>query len=137
MPTARRVFYASELTAEPRLMEPVFLAEITAPADAMGGVYQCLTQRRGQVNEEEQIAGTPLNMVRAYLPVAESFGFTAHLRGLTAGQAFPQCVFSHWSLVNGDPYDASSKCGTIVGEIRKRKGLKEGIPSLDNFIDKL
>lgn len=53
IPTARRVFYAAELTAEPRLLEPIFLCEITAPADAMGGVYQCLTQRRGQVNEEE------------------------------------------------------------------------------------
>jgi elongation factor 2 len=39
IPTARRVYYACELTAQPRLQEPVFLAEITAPADAMGGVY--------------------------------------------------------------------------------------------------
>lgn len=81
--TARRCFYASELTAEPTLQEPIFQCEITAPQDAMGGVYNCLNQRRGIVNEEEQIAGTPMSIVRAYLPVAESFGFTAHLRGLT------------------------------------------------------
>jgi elongation factor 2 len=71
IPTARRLYYAAELTAEPRLQEPIFSAEITAPQDAMGGVYNCLNQRRGIVNEEEQVQGTPLAIVRAYLPVAE------------------------------------------------------------------
>jgi elongation factor 2 len=137
IPTARRVYYAAELTAGPRLQEPIFLCEITAPMDAMGGVYQCLNQRRGIVNEEEQVAGTPLNQVKSFLPVSESFGFTAHLRSLTAGQAFPQCVFHHWAAVAGDPYEAESKAGMIVAEIRKRKGLKEGIPPLDNYLDKL
>jgi len=107
IPTARRVYYAAELTAQPTLQEPIFLCEITAPLDATSGVYQCLNQRRGIINEEEQVAGTPLNQIKAYLPVAESFGFTAHLRALTAGQAFPQCVFHHWAQVNGDPFEAS------------------------------
>lgn len=137
IPTARRVYYASQLTASPRLQEPIFLCEITAPLDAMGGVYQCLTQRRGVVIEEEQIQGTPLNLVKAHLPVSESFGFTSHLRGLTAGQAFPQCVFSHWQQIQGDVYVGETKAGSLVKQIRARKGLKEGIPALDNFIDKL
>jgi len=137
IPTARRVYYACELTAQPRLQEPIFLAEITAPLDAMGGVYQCLNQRRGIVVEEEAVAGTPLNQVKTYLPVAESFGFTAHLRSLTAGQAFPQCVFHHWAEVNGDPLDTSSKAHELVQNIRKRKGLKEGIPPLSDYMDKL
>jgi elongation factor 2 len=137
IPTARRVYYACELTAQPRLQEPVFLAEITAPLDAMGGVYQCLNQRRGIVSEEEPVAGTPLNQVKSFLPVAESFGFTAHLRSLTAGQAFPQCVFHHWAEVNGDPLEATGKCHDIVMAIRKRKGLKEELPDLNNYIDKL
>lgn len=55
IPTARRLYYACELTAEPRLVEPIFLCEITAPIDAMGGVYNCLNQRRGIVQEEEQV----------------------------------------------------------------------------------
>lgn len=63
LPTARRLFYACELTAEPRLQEPIFVAEITAPQDAMGGVYNCLNQRRGIINEEEQISGTPMSVV--------------------------------------------------------------------------
>lgn len=85
IPTARRVYYACELTAKPALQEPIFLAEITAPSDSMGGVYNVLNQRRGIVIEEEQVQGTPTNIVRAHLPVAESFGFTAALRGATAG----------------------------------------------------
>mmetsp|Transcript_3756 Transcript_3756/g.2962 ORF Transcript_3756/g.2962 Transcript_3756/m.2962 type:complete len:84 (-) Transcript_3756:112-363(-) len=82
--------------------------------DAMGGVYNCLNQRRGIVNEEIQVQGTPVSIVKAYLPVSESFGFTAHLRGLTQGQAFPQCVFDHWSQLNGDPMDLESKVGKLV-----------------------
>jgi elongation factor 2 len=115
----------------------MFLAEITAPMEAMGGVYQCLNQRRGIVSEEEPVAGTPLNQVKSFLPVSESFGFTAHLRALTAGQAFPQCVFHHWQEVNGDPLDTTQKAYEIVMGIRKRKGLKEGIPDLANYMDKL
>ena len=39
--------------------------------------------------------------MKAYLPVAESFGFTAYLREKTSGQAFPNCVFDHWEKVSG------------------------------------
>ena len=39
--------------------------------------------------------------VKAYLPVAESFGFNGELRSHTAGQAFPQSVFDHWEVMNG------------------------------------
>ena len=64
-------------------------------------------------------------------------GFTADLRSNTGGQAFPQCVFDHWQILPGDPCDPASKPGIVVTETRKRKGLKEGIPALDNYLDKL
>ena len=137
IPTARRVIYASQLTAKPRFQEPIFLVEIQCPDDAVGGIYQCLSQRRGIVNAEEPIAGTPLVNMKAYLPVAESFGFTQALRAATSGRAFPQCVFDHWEQLNGDPFEESSQAGKLVKQIRARKGLKEGIPALDNFLDKM
>jgi elongation factor 2 len=137
IPTARRVFYAAQLTAAPRFVEPIFLCEIQSPDDAMGGIYQTLTQRRGIVIGEEPVNGTPLVIVKAYLPVAESFGFTQHLRSMTSGRAFPQCVFDHWEQLPSDPFDAATKSGVLVETIRKRKGLKPGIPTLDNFLDKL
>jgi elongation factor 2 len=137
IPTCRRVLYAAQLTASPRFQEPVFLCEIQAPDDAIGGIYQCLTQRRGIVIGEEPVSGTPLVIVKAYLPVGESFGFTQHLRSMTSGRAFPQCVFDHWETIATDPMDPISKAGTLVEAIRKRKGLKVGIPLLENFVDKL
>jgi len=137
IPTARRVFYASILTAKPRLLEPVYLVEIQCPEAAVGGIYGVLNRRRGHVFEESQVAGTPMFVVKAYLPVNESFGFTADLRSNTGGQAFPQCVFDHWQILPGDPFDPTTKPAQIVVDTRKRKGLKEGIPALDNYLDKL
>jgi elongation factor 2 len=137
IPCARRVFYAAMLTALPCLMEPVFLVEIQCPEAAMGGIYGVLNRRRGHVFAEEQKVGTPIYMVKAYLPVMESFGFTADLRSNTSGQAFPQCVFDHWQALNGNPLEVNSKPNQLVLQIRKRKGLNEEIPPLDRYLDKL
>jgi len=137
IPTCRRVLYASVLTAEPRLQEPVYLCEIQCPENAVGGIYGVLNRRRGIVFEEMQTPGTPMFVVKAHLPVNESFGFTADLRSNTGGQAFPQCVFDHWQDMPGNPMDPTSKPYTIVMETRKRKGLKEGLPELSNYLDKL
>uniref|UniRef100_A0A8V1AD37 Elongation factor 2 n=1 Tax=Gallus gallus TaxID=9031 RepID=A0A8V1AD37_CHICK len=137
IPTARRCLYACVLTAQPRLMEPIYLVEIQCPEQVVGGIYGVLNRKRGHVFEESQVAGTPMFVVKAYLPVNESFGFTADLRSNTGGQAFPQCVFDHWQILPGDPFDSASRPSQVVAETRKRKGLKEGIPALDNFLDKL
>jgi elongation factor 2 len=137
IPTTRRCLYACVLTAQPRLMEPVYLVEIQCPENAVGGIYGCLNQRRGVVFSTEQVAGTPMFIVKAHLPVNESFGFTAALRSATGGQAFPQCVFDHWAVLPGDPFEPSSKPAGVVTEARKRKGLKAELPALDNFFDKM
>ena len=73
-----------------------------------------LNRRRGHVFEESQVAGTPMFVVKAYLPVNESFGFTADLRSNTGGQAFPQCVFDHWQILPGDPCEPSTKPYIVV-----------------------
>lgn len=65
-------------------------------------------------------------------------GFTTELRASTGGQAFPQCVFDHWKVLpGGDPTKPETKAGAIVADIRKRKGLKDNVPGLDNYLDKL
>ena len=137
IPTTRRVLYACVLTASPRLMEPVYLVEIQCPEDAMGGIHGCLSTRRGHMFDQQNTAGTPLWMVKAHLPVNESFGFTAALRAATGGKAFPQCVFDHWQVLPGDPFEVGTKTQEIVKEARLRKGLKEDVPALDNFLDKM
>jgi len=137
IPTARRVLYACLLTADPRIMEPVYLVEIQCPENAVGGIYGVLNRRRGHVFEEAQTPGTPMFVVKAYLPVNESFGFTADLRSNTGGQAFPQCMFDHWQVLPGCPLTEGTKPNQIVEECKKRKGLKPGPPSLDNYLDKM
>jgi elongation factor 2 len=137
IPTARRVYYAAEFTAAPRFQEPVYLVDIATPNDVMNGIYQCFSQRRGLVFQEDSVPGTPLLTVKAYLPVSESFGFTAHLRSLTSGQAFPQCVFDHWEVITSDPFDTKGKAYAITMGIRKRKGLKQELPNLNDYIDKM
>lgn len=137
IPTARRCMYACVLTADPRLLEPVYLVEIQCPESAVGGIYGVLSKRRGNVFEELRVTGTPMFTVKAHLPVNESFGFTAHLRSETGGQAFPQCVFDHWQIYPGDPMDGKSKPWEVVMATRKRKGLKDTLPELDQYLDKL
>jgi len=137
IPTARRCLYASALTASPGMMEPVYLVEIQCPENAVGGIYGVLNRRRGHVFEEAQTPGTPMFVVKAYLPVNESFGFTADLRSNTGGQAFPQCVFDHWQVMPGDPLQEGTKPYQICQDTKKRKGLKEALPDLGNYLDKL
>jgi len=137
MPTSRRVCFSSMMTAEPGLLEPVYLCNISVPQDAMGNVYGVLTQRRGHVFSEEQKPGTPQMTLLAYLPVMESFGFTASLRSNTGGKAFPQCSFDHWEPMSGDPYVEGNKCHETVMAVRKRKGLKHEIPEISQYLDKL
>eukprot|EP01069_Polyplicarium_translucidae_P005105 Polyplicarium_translucidae@DN2722_c0_g1_i1.p1 len=137
MPPTRRALYAAMLTASPKLQEPIFLVDITCPQDAVGGIYGTLNQRRGHVFHEDPRPGTPLVEVKAYLPVAESFGFTTALRAATSGQAFPQCVFDHWAVIAGDPLEKGSKTEELVGSIRTRKGIKPDIQPLENYHDKI
>jgi elongation factor 2 len=137
IPTCRRVLYAAALTASARLMEPIYLVEIQAPENALGSIYGVLNQKRGSVFEEVNRPGTPIYTVKAHLPVMESFGFTTALRAATSGQAFPQCVFDHWSALPSDPLDDTSQSGKIVLDIRKRKGLKPEVPPLSEYEDKL
>ena len=75
IPTARRVLYACQLTASPKLLEPVYKVDIQCPENAVGGIYGVLNRRRGHVTEEYQQPGTPLFSVKAFLPVNESFGW--------------------------------------------------------------
>ena len=112
------------------------MVEIQCPENAMGGVYSSLNRKRGTVVEETNRPGTPLYNVKAYLPVSESFGFTEFLREKTSGQAFPQMVFHHWEMMNGDPF-SDAKTMELVTSIRKRKGLKETIPPISEYEDKL
>ena len=90
------------------------IVEIQCSETAIGGVYNCLSKRRGIVISDERRLGTPMTTIKAYLPVSESFGFNGDLRGHTSGQAFPQTVFDHWETMTGCECSVFSSRGDLV-----------------------
>jgi elongation factor 2 len=137
MPPCKRAMFACQINSEPRLLEPMYLVDITVPQTQMAGVYNTLNQRRGIMDTTESRPGTPLMKVKAFLPVLESFGFTQLLRQNTSGTAFPQMIFSHHQQVNGNPLEEGSQAHGIVVDVRKRKGLKDSLPKFADYYDKI
>lgn len=136
MPAARQVFYAGQLSAQPRLQEPIFKVEIQCPDSVVGKVYSVMTRKRGTVTDEQPAGGNQVTL-KALLPVLESFGFTSFLRQETGGQAFPQMVFSHYETISSDPLEKGSKAEELSLATRKRKGVAVEIPNIDQYNDKL
>jgi elongation factor 2 len=137
MGPTKRAMYACQIKSQPALLEPMYVADIVVPNHAVSGVYSTLNQRRGVIELKEDRPGTPLCKVKAFLPVLESFGFTQLLRANTSGQAFPQMIFSHWQELQGDVYDEGSQANKVCLDVRKRKGLKEGLAVFGDFYDKI
>jgi len=137
-PTARRVTYAGIYLANPALLEPIFLVNITCPNAIVGSIYNVMSIRRGSVFDEgDAMAGGVANM-KAYLPVAESFGFSQALAEATSGAAFSQLMFDHWQLLDGGDFkDPESRLGKVINAIRKRKNIAPELPPLDRYLDKL
>jgi elongation factor 2 len=138
-PTTRRVLYASCLTAQPRIMEPIFRADIQATINDQGSIMGVLNKRRGVFQEAVYQADSQACVFVSHLPVNESFGFASAMREATGGRAFPQCVFDHWKILENDPLDYEGKTlsNQIISKIRTRKGLKDVVPPLDNYLDKM
>ncbi|ONI15298.1 hypothetical protein PRUPE_3G036300 [Prunus persica] len=146
IPTSRRVAYSSFLMATPRLMEPVYYVEIQTPIDCISAIYTVLSRRRGHVTADVPQPGTPAYIVKAFLPVIESFGFETDLRYHTQGQAFCLSVFDHWAIVPGDPLDKSIVLRPLepapiqhlarefMVKTRRRKGMSEDV-SINKFFD--
>ena len=136
---ARRVCYSSFLTACPRLMEPMLISEILCPIDCIEAINTVLMRRRGHVNSERPLAGTPFYKIKAVLPGLDSFGFETDIRTTTAGQAFCMTWFDNYSVMQGDPLDRSIKLVPLepspppslareaMIKTRRRKGLIEDV----------
>ena len=147
IPTARRACYSAFLTATPRIMEPVYRVEIQTPAECIQAIYAVLAKRRGHVSADVPKPGTPIFIVKAFLPVMESFGFETDVRLSTQGQAFCLSIFDHWQVVPGDPLDRTMilrplEPAPIAGlardfmvKTRRRKGLSDDVSAEKFFED--
>lgn len=72
--------------AHPVLLEPVMKLEITTPEDFMGDVIGDVNSRRGRIDEMEDIVGGA-KLIRAFVPLANLFGYTSDLRSMSQGRA--------------------------------------------------
>ena len=136
IPTARRAYYACELTANPRFQEPIYFCDIYTPKDFVRDVYQCLMQRKSIILAQKIKQGADMVDINVYLPAVESFGLNEQLNVISTGKIISQLYFDHWELINDDPFDAISKSYEIMMNIRKRKGLKLELPKIEDYIDK-
>jgi elongation factor 2 len=127
LPMTWRPIWGAFLLSEPKLLEPILSFECKVPNDFVSSVISLLQKRRGRildmVNEEDMV------IVKAELPVAESFGIADELRSSTQGRAFWATQFSRWAPV------PESMQADVIRQIRERKGLPPTPPRPEEFCE--
>jgi elongation factor G len=96
--------------ANPVLLEPIFAVEVVTPEDFMGDVIGDLNRRRGHVQGMEQRGNA--QVVSAFVPLAEMFGYATDLRSTTQGRATYTMQFERYDEV---PANIVEK---VVGELQ-------------------
>jgi elongation factor G len=85
--------------AKPVLLEPIMKMEVVTPEENMGDVIGDLNKRRGQVEGMES-SRTGARIVKAKVPLAETFGYVTTLRTISSGRATSSMEFSHYAEVS-------------------------------------
>jgi elongation factor G len=96
--------------AKPVLLEPIFAVEVVTPEEFMGDVIGDLNRRRGQVQGMEQRGNA--QVVSAFVPLAEMFGYATDVRSMTQGRATYTMQFERYDEV---PANIAEK---VVGELQ-------------------
>ncbi|KAM3337124.1 hypothetical protein P3S68_032824 [Capsicum galapagoense] len=118
--------HSAFLLAMPRFMEPVYYVEIQTSRDYVDVIGRLLACKRGAVisTAEAHQPGT-LSVIKAHLPVIESFGFNEALK---EKKMFWLSVFDHWAIIPRDPLD-----NNIVLRPSEPTPTDTGIPSSRPF----
>lgn len=123
-----------------RLVEAMYSCHVQANINTIGNVYAVLAKRRAKILGDDCEEGTGMITIKCLLPVAESFGLATEIRNQTGGAASPQLIFSHWEILDVDPFFIPKKkeeieefgikdevekniAKTYIDNVRKRKGL--------------
>ena len=83
--------------ASPVLLEPIMKVEVTMPEEYMGDVIGDINSRRGRIEGMDDIGGGKL--VKAYIPLAEMFGYSTDLRSKTQGRGNYSMFFEKYEPV--------------------------------------
>ena len=146
IPMVRRACYSSFVTACPRLMEPMLIGEAHCTYECIRVIEDLLLRRRGHINSQIAMPGTPFYIIRFVLPALDSFGLETDIRTTTAGQAFGMMWFNGFQTMQGDPLDKNIHyfplepstnlvlAREVLIKTRRRKGLNEDINIL-NYLD--
>ncbi len=126
IPAVRSAIFACMLTGGAVILEPIQNVFINVPQDFLGPATKEIQQRRGQVKDIRQEDGTM--MIESRTPVAELFGFSGAIRSATEGRALWTTEFAGFEKV---PRDLQPE---VVRAIRARKGLKEALPKVSDFV---
>ncbi|MDR0803517.1 MAG: elongation factor G [Rickettsiales bacterium] len=94
---ARSCFREAIKKAQPKLMEPIMKVSVTTPEEYVGDIIGDLNSRRGQINGIETQFGN--QVVSAFVPLAQLFGYIKTLRSLSQGRANPYMELSHYADV--------------------------------------
>ena len=113
---AIQAFKNASEKAGPVLMEPIMQMEVETPEESMGDVIGDLNKRRGQV-EGMETSRTGARIVKAKVPLAETFGYVTALRTITSGRATSTMQFSHYAQVS------SSIAKQVLTEVQGRADL--------------
>ncbi len=116
LPAVRESLRGAILQAGPALFEPLQVLQIEAPADYVGSLSKLIQNRRGQLIEMQQ-EGSRI-VIKAKIPVGESFGLTSDLRSATEGRGSYSVVDQMFDKL---PHDLQDR---VANQIRQRKGLK-------------
>jgi elongation factor 2 len=127
LPMTWRPIWCCFLLSDPKLLEPILNFDCKVPNEFVSSVISIVQKRRGKildmVNEEDMV------IVKAEMPVAESFGLADELRSSTQGRAFWATQFSRWAPV------PESMQMDIIRQIRERRGLSPTPPRAEEFYE--
>ncbi len=98
---ARMAFRHACPKAKPVLLEPIMSLEVVTPEDYMGDIVGDLNRRRGQIQAMDSTSNGA-RIVKAFVPLAEQFGYVTVLRTLSSGRATSTMSFDHYSEVPGN-----------------------------------
>ncbi|MBA5851769.1 elongation factor G [Clostridium sp. cel8] len=83
--------------ADPVLLEPTMKVEVTVPEEYMGDVMGDINSRRGRIEGMDQRSGAQI--IRAFVPLSEMFGYATVLRSRTQGRGVYTMTFDHYEEV--------------------------------------
>jgi len=126
-PATWRSIYASILTADPTLLEPILKLEVKVPPDFIGAVTSIVSSKRGRILDVAQ--SEYISVITGEIPAAEASDLAEQMRGATMGKAFWGTEFSAWRPV---PESLREK---VIMEIRKRKGMPLQLPAVSDFVE--